>query len=199
MSIPKNRSIYSSGDPDDNLYVIVRGQVKTVAHTPQGKDCLLDIYTRDDIIGESCLMDAERRETAVTMQSSTVCRIPRDQFLAALEERDLRRECLRFLTARLSERTEWITQLVTADSEQRLALVLLRLGRRLGCAAPGGQVRIERRITQTELAEMVGTTRSRIGHFLKRFRELGLIRATPDRHLTIDEPRLADYVADLGL
>jgi len=199
ITVPKNRSIYRSGEADDNLYVITRGQVKTVVHTPQGKDCLLDIYTRGDLIGESCLMDTERPETAVTMQSSTICKIPRDQFLAALDERELQRECLRFLTARLNERTEWITQLVTVDSEQRLALVLLRLGRRLGCPAPDGPVRIEQRITQTELAEMVGTTRSRVGYFLKRFRQHGLICANPGPYLTIDEPLLAGYVAEPGL
>jgi len=109
LSLPKNRTVYHSGETDDNLYVITRGQVKTVVHTRQGKDCLLDIYTRGDIIGESCLLDTERPESAITMQATKLCKIPRDQFLAALDEKELQAECVRFLTSRLNERSEWVT------------------------------------------------------------------------------------------
>jgi hypothetical protein len=82
----------------------------------------------------------------------------------------------------------------TENSEQRLAETLLQLGRTLGSNG-SSSICIEPKISQEDLADMVGTTRSRIGAFLKRFRELGLISLNDRRCLIIREDKLSDYIA----
>jgi hypothetical protein len=86
-----------------------------------------------------------------------------------------------------------ISDLVTAESEYRLAAVVLQLGRKLG-TRHGELLLIGERITQEELAGMVGTTRSRIGFFLKRFRAAGLVRRPKHGFLIVHEGRLMDYL-----
>jgi CRP/FNR family cyclic AMP-dependent transcriptional regulator len=87
---------------------------------------------------------------------------------------------------------------LTANSEQRLATTLLHLARRLGKNDPRS-VRIEQKISHEELAEMVGTTRPRIGIFLKRFRELGLIEISSERHFIVRERKLREYLERIAL
>ncbi len=181
---------------DDRLYLIVDGCVKTLVNSRRGKECLLGIYTRHDIVGESCLLGEERTETAMAMVPTSLVQIRRTQFLEHLSDHELRAEWLRYLTARLQEQQEVIAAMVTADSEQRLAATLLRLARKLG-RPQAGRLHIDQRITQEELADMVGTTRSRVGLFLKRFRREGLIDLSPGSRLIVQEERLQAYVASV--
>ena len=88
------------------------------------------------------------------------------------------------------------TTLVTMDSEQRLATILLRLARKLG-KRQGEYLCIVERISQEELAWMVGTTRSRVGYFLKRFHDAGFVRRTRESYLLVHEELLTGYVQKL--
>jgi len=190
----RHQTLYMAGDRDDwLLYLIESGRIKTLMVSGAGKECLLGIFTGGDVIGESALLDHERSESAVAMVSSVLRPIHRVQFMEVLTDYALREEWLRHLTLRLAEQQQVITSMVTADTERRLGATLLRLGRKLG-TAQADQFRIEQRITQEELAGMVGTTRSRVGYFLKRFRQRGLIESTPDGLLIVREPDMAAYV-----
>lgn len=198
VELPAKRPIYTCGQSDDNLYAVCSGQVKTLARTADGKDCLLDIYVAGDVIGESCLVRRHRLEAAVTMTPTVLRRIPRVQFFRAVIEQGLQVEVLTYLTVRLMQQWQRITHLVTVDSRRRLAEVLLALGHKVGSDAGDGRLWLRVRITQREFAEMVGTTRSRIGFFLKAFRESGLVDYGPDGLLIIDEPSLREYIANAG-
>ncbi|MFC4534152.1 Crp/Fnr family transcriptional regulator [Sphaerisporangium dianthi] len=189
----KRAHIYNCGEQDQNIYLVESGQVKTQTYARCGKECLLSIYTSGDIFGESALLGAERSETATVMRTSWVRKIPAHGFRAAMADRRLLNGFIDHLAERLTEQQQVITTMVTMDSEQRLAAVLLRLSRKLGKQRSGHMLAIEERITQEELSGMVGTTRSRVGFFLKRFKDAGLVLPS-EAFLLVNEKRLADFV-----
>jgi CRP/FNR family cyclic AMP-dependent transcriptional regulator len=193
VQLLKNESLYNYGERGNNLYLIECGFVKTLTLSRCGKECMLGVYTEGDVLGETALLTAERRETATAMVPTVLSQISRPQFLHVLDHHGLSADWLRYLTARLTDQQQVITYLVTADSQHRLAATLLRVAMRVG-TRQGDTLRIEHRITQEELAGMVGTTRSRVGYFMKRFRCLGLISVTPDSFLVVNERLLSGYL-----
>jgi CRP-like cAMP-binding protein len=153
----------------------------------------LSIYGPEDVFGELCLLPGRRTETATAMRASTIRRIPAARFRCALQDAELMQSFLRHLTVRVDEQRRTITDLVMMDGEHRLAVVLLRLAWKLGRPEPDGIV-LDQRLTQEELSEMVGTTRSRIGYFLKQFTGSGLVRRTSDGRIVVDEHALMRYI-----
>ncbi|MFI7417865.1 Crp/Fnr family transcriptional regulator [Nonomuraea sp. NPDC049684] len=198
IRVPRRANIYNCGQRDSNIYVIESGQIKTQMYARCGKECLLSIFTAGDIFGESSLLGAERNETATAMRTTWVRRIPAARFRAAMAENELMDGFIDYLALRLREQQEVIATMVTMDSEQRLASVLLRLSRKIGKRRAPNVRAIEERITQEELSGMVGTTRSRVGFFLKRFKDAGLVLPTSDPFLVVDEERLAEYVDEVN-
>lgn len=196
VRLPRGRVLYRCGEVSNSLYLVESGRIKTASFSPCGKGCLLDIYAPGEVVGECCLHGAERTDTATAMAPTLLRRIPKERFLQILVECELLDQWMGYLAARLSTQQRLITLLVTVESEQRLAVILLRLARKLGI--PQGElIRVDERITQQELAEMVGTTRSRVGLFLKRFRDSGYIgSSTLASPLVVHEGRLADYVGE---
>jgi len=198
IRIARRDFVYASGQRNAMVYLIESGQVKLVLPTLEGKECLLAIRVEGDIFGELCLTGQnERLETAVAMKETTVRQIPIRNFLTCLRQESLLEGLVQYLALRISEQQEMIAMLATEDGEQRLAKTLLHLGEVLGRGSAGG-TRIEHRISHVELSRMVGTTRPRIGIFLKKFRELGLIRLTSERFLVIDQDRLREYAMGRG-
>ncbi|HEY6797874.1 MAG TPA: Crp/Fnr family transcriptional regulator [Kineosporiaceae bacterium] len=194
--VVRGESVYTCGDSDDRIYVLERGQLKTTIYSAEGKQCLLAIYGEGDTFGELGVLGGIRHETVIAMRDSVVWHINAARFFNLLgRDHNLVRCYLRIITERVSDQQQTITQLVTLDGEHRLAATLLRIGRKLGQRIED-QIWIEGRITQEELASMVGTTRSRIGLFLKNFRERGLVHQLQDGRLCLDETRLLDYVED---
>lgn len=198
IRISRNAHIFNTGDSDDDIYLIESGQVKTVAYSRDGKQCLLSIYAAGDVFGELCQPKCGRLETATAMRASTLRRIPSSKFRAALANPELLEAFLSYVTVRVSEQQQVITNLVTMDSERRLAAVLLTLADKIGKRHSTG-TRIEQRITQEELSGMVGTTRSRVGYFLKRFIEAGLVSRHPHAFLVVDENGLTQYLDTSGV
>ncbi|MBB5953787.1 CRP-like cAMP-binding protein [Saccharothrix tamanrassetensis] len=195
LHIPQHDSLYNWGEPGDQLYIVESGYLKTMTYSPLGKSCLLDIYTPGDIVGESCLFSSVRTETATAMLPVTCRKVRREHLLESMADNGLREELIRHLAGRILEQQRTISLFVTVDSERRLGATLLRLGRKLG-VRQGDLLHISHRITHEELGDLVGTTRSRIGYFLKRFRDLGLIDARRPRSLAVHEHRMAEYTED---
>jgi len=198
IKLPKNSFVYTSGQRDEAVYYIVSGQVKLLVPSPEGKECLLAIRTSGDIFGELCLSGpAVRFETAMAMKGATVRQIFHRDFLAYLKSQSLLEDLVRYLAARIAEQQEIIISMVTLRSEQRLAHTLIGLSRVLGKNMICGTC-IEPKMSQLELAKMVGTTRTRIGMFLKRFRELGLIHLTHEGCIVINEIKLKEFLEGYG-
>jgi CRP-like cAMP-binding protein len=172
IKMSKHENVYICGDRDEMVYFIESGHIKLLMLSPEGKECLLAIYTSGDIFGEMCLSVPEgRMETATAMGF------------------------VQYLVTRIAEQQEAITQLVTINSERRLGKVLLQLARKLGKKDPRS-LRIEHKISHEELSEMVGTTRPRISEFMRRFLEMGLIEISMEHFLIIKEQKLMEYLAE---
>ncbi len=153
-------------------------------------------HSGGDIFGELCISNlGPRLETAMAMKTSTVRQIPCAQFFEILSHASLLQGFVGYLAARVALQQQMIANLVTVDSEQRLGQTLLHLGRTMG-RKDQNSIRIELRISQQELAEMVGTTRPRISLFMQRFYNSGLIETNKD-YLILKEKKLTDYLAQI--
>jgi CRP/FNR family transcriptional regulator, cyclic AMP receptor protein len=193
--IPKNRFVYSSSERDGMVYFIEVGMVKLVLPTPEGKECLLAIRSAGEMFGELLLSGQRSRlETAIAMEDSTVKQIPIRNFLEAFKKESLLESLVQYLAVRNAEQHEVITAMVTSNSELRLARTLLYLSRSLGKFASGG-ICIGQKISHLEFSEMIGTTRPRVGIFLKKFRESGLISLTEERCLVVNQSEMERYIA----
>lgn len=187
--------VYATGDDDDSLYLIDAGQVKLSIASAEGKDCLLAIYGAGEIFGESCFGRTHKRvETATSMQGCVVRRVPRQEFLATVEKSGALESLLQHLADRLDDRQMAVFDLITNDSEQRLAKVLLTFAERLG-SPDGPYLRLDQRISHEELSQIVGTTRPRITAFMQRFRNLGLIDKA-SREIRVHRQRTLEFLAD---
>ncbi len=194
IRVSKNQRVYTTGERGETIYLVESGQIKLLVPSPEGKECLLAIRTVGDIFGELCLCgQSARLETAIAMRDVTLKQVYHRRFLDHLKRESLLEGLVRYLALRIADQQELITTLATMNSEQRLARTLLHLGHIIGKSNPDG-VAIDHRLSHKELAEMVGTTRTRIGMFLKRFQELGLIRLTSERRIVIEEEGLLEHI-----
>jgi CRP/FNR family transcriptional regulator, cyclic AMP receptor protein len=194
VRIAKNHIVYYSGQKDPTVYFLMRGKIKLLLSTAEGKECLLGLRTEGDLVGELCFSGASGRiETAIAMDDVLLKQMSYRDFLEGLKRSALLNDLIRYLTVRLSEQQELIATLVTANSEQRLAKTLLYLSRTLG-TRENGAVSLGYRFSRGELSKMVGTTRSRVGAFLKKFGQLGLISTTENRCLVVVEGKLRKFV-----
>lgn len=195
----RHRTIYALGEKDAHVFFILRGQVKLLMSSPEGKESIVGVRTPGDIIGMSCLAGlGEHLETAVAMEDSVVRKMLHIKFLKRLRQESLLESFIQYLCVRIVEQQESLSDMIVFDGEKRLGVTLLQLARQLGKSAVADLTRIEPRITHEELSAMVGTTRPRITEFMKRFRQLGLVEVRAAHSLLIDERRLAQYVNLIG-
>lgn len=195
MRVNAQESIYASGDEDESMYLIESGQVKLSMASAAGKDCLIAIYTRGEVFGESCFTDAPKRfETATAMQPTVVRRVSRRDFLAEVERLKATEALLHHLATRIADRQAAVFDLVTMPSERRLAKVLLDVAEKLG-VRDGVYLRLDPKISHEELSQIVGTTRPRITAFMQRFRQLGLIDRA-GRAIMVHHARMREFLGE---
>ena len=195
MRVNAQESIYASGDEDESLYLIESGQVKLSMASAAGKDCLIAIYTKGEVFGESCFTDAPKRfETATAMQPTVVRRLSRRDFLAEVERLKATEALLRHMAGRIADRQAAVFDLVTLPSERRLAKVLLDMAEKLGIR-DGVWLRLDPKISHEELSQIVGTTRPRITAFMQRFLKLGLIDRA-GRAVMVHHTRMREFLGE---
>jgi CRP/FNR family transcriptional regulator, cyclic AMP receptor protein len=169
------QTIYSAGDEADSIMYVLRGTVKLAVVSKMGREGVVAIVRAGDFFGEACLADQRKRErTATAMSRSAVVMIERSDMVQtlrtdpALRDRFIEHMLLRNLRAE----ADLLDQLVSS-CEQRLARALLLLahyGKR--CKRPK---RVLPMMSQSTLAGIVGSTRSRVNYFMNRFERLGFI------------------------
>lgn len=186
--------LYIIGARDTHMYLLLSGRLKAVTISASGKQCLVDIYSPGDIVGLCCLHRAQRDESVIAMAPATLRKMPREALGTILMKEGLRETFLAYMADRLSMQQNFISRLVTETSENRLAYALLTLGQRIGTIRPDGKLWIKQRFTQDELASMVGTTRSRVGLFLKKFRKEQLIEGGTHSSIIINASRLDEFI-----
>ena len=170
---PKSK-IFWQGQPSDSLFYIRQGKVKLAVTSKQGKEAIVAVLSAGDFLGEGCLAGQPLRiATATAMSDCTLIRVERLMMTRMLHEQHDVSEL--FVTHLLSRNIRFEADLVDQlfnSSEKRLARILLLL------AHFGKESRAEQvlpRINQEHLAQMVGTTRSRVSHFMMKFQKLGFI------------------------
>jgi CRP-like cAMP-binding protein len=170
----RDQIIFSQGDPGDSVFYIVRGKVKVTFVSQEGKKATIGILGTGDFFGEECLTDRLRRTATVT--AMTDCKLERLEKAVVIgmlvdEPRfsDLFTSYL--LTRKIQMEQDLIDQLLN-PTEKRLARRLLLIAAHGKTGASGS---IQMKISQETLAEMIGTTQSRVSFFMNRFRSLGLI------------------------
>jgi CRP/FNR family transcriptional regulator, cyclic AMP receptor protein len=167
-------SVFLQGDAADAVYFVQSGKVKLTVVSKSGKEAVVAILPQDSFFGEGCLAGQPKRmATASAEQSTTVIRVEKQAMVDLLHEDAGFAE--RFLAYLLSRNIRMEADLVDHlfnSSEKRLARLLLLLA---NFGQESKPIPLIAKMSQETLAEMIGTTRSRVSFFLNRFRELGFI------------------------
>jgi CRP/FNR family transcriptional regulator, cyclic AMP receptor protein len=173
-AFPDKRTIFAQGDSADSVFYIQKGKVKLIVVAQNGKEATIGILNRGDFFGEGCLTGQPRRMcSAAAMTDCTVMRIDKKSMMDVIHrEHAFSDMFVVFLLTRNIRYEEDLVDQRFYSSEKRLARVLLLLAGFGNEAKP--KVAIPK-ISQETLAEMVGTTRSRVNFFMNRFRKLGFI------------------------
>jgi CRP-like cAMP-binding protein len=185
--------IYSQGDPCDNVLYIQKGAVKLGVLSHAGKEAIVAMLGPGDFFGEGALAgQVVRMATAIATSASALLVVEKQQMIRLLHEQHALSD--RFLAYVLSRNIRVEADLVDQlfnSSERRLARTLLLLARYGKQEAPH---RVLPKISQEMLAEMVGTTRSRVNFFMNKFRKLGFIEYNGD--LKINDSLLSIVLHD---
>ena len=175
LTFRKGEKIFSQGEPADSVFFIQIGRIKISVVSAAGKEAVLAMPGPHDFFGEGSLVNQSLRvSTAETLEASTVFRIENRAMIRSLyEQPELSEKFMALLLTRNIDLEADLCDQLFNHSEKRLARVLLKLSRlREHDVAPDASVPV---LSHETLAEMVGTTRSRITHFMNKFRTMGLI------------------------
>lgn len=170
----KNERVYRQGDPANSVFYIQTGKAKVTVVSPQGKEAVVAILGRGDFFGEGCLAGQSLRLATVTaLEQSSITQIPKANTVSLIHAEPAFAELfIAHLLARNSRVEADLVDQLFNSSEKRLARTLLLLA---NFGREGEPEPILAKINQETLAEMIGTTRSRVSHFMNKFRQLGLI------------------------
>jgi CRP/FNR family cyclic AMP-dependent transcriptional regulator len=173
-SYRKDDVVFLQASPADAVFYIHKGKIKIVVTSQQGKEAVVGILGPGEFFGEGCLIGQPvRLATAKALTESDVTRVSKAEMIRILHAEPAFAELfMTHLLARNSRIEEDLVDQLFNSSEKRLARTLLILA---NFGKDGGPQPITTRISQETLAEIIGTTRSRVSHFMNKFRRLGFI------------------------
>ncbi|HUS08431.1 MAG TPA: Crp/Fnr family transcriptional regulator [Bryobacteraceae bacterium] len=167
-------TIFHQEDPASAVFYVKQGQIKLAVVSPEGKEAVICILGEGDFFGEGCLIGQQVRvSTATAASDCVIMRIAKESFVKLLHDEPSFSEL--FLAHLLSRNIRYEEDLVDQlfnSSEKRLARVLLLLA---NFAKEGKSEKVMTKISQETLAQMIGTTRSRVSFFMNKFRRLGFV------------------------
>ena len=170
----KDQIVFSQGDPADAVFYIQKGKVKVTVVSEQGKEAVVAILGPNEFFGEGCLAgQAQRIATVTTMTDSVIVRLEKAAIVGVIHQEPAFSEMFiaHLLGRTIRVEADLVDQLFNS-SEKRLARLLLLLA---NFGKEGKPEPIIAKISQETLAEMIGTTRSRVSFFMNKFRKLGFI------------------------
>ena len=189
----RGQQILSPDDPPDRIHIIKKGRVRVYRVTPDGKQLTLDIYEKGTILGDMSLLGQDRLPEAYAdaIEDGVICTITPDELRRLIEHHPLIGvNVIRYLSRRLQVAERELEAMAYQRVDQRLARKLLDLAQRFGVSTLRGTL-IEARLTQQELAEMIGATRETLAHTLADFRRQGLLDTGHHQVVIRDAERLA--------
>jgi CRP-like cAMP-binding protein len=189
------QAIYSQGDAADAMFHIQKGNVKLVVASPHGKKAVIAILGPGDVFGEGCLVNRSlRMSTATAIQPSTISCVKREALIRLIHQQPaFAKVFISYLLSRMGRVEEDFVDRLFNFSEKRLARILLMLTH---FGKEGGDGTAFPRINQEQLAQMVGTTRSRVSHFMNKFREKGFVDYNGNGALTVHNDLLSAVLHD---
>ncbi len=164
---PANKTIFQKGDPGDGMMAVIRGRVKICAHSPDGKELVLNIINKGGLFGEIALLDGEPRTAdAVALEETDLLVLSRSQFLPFMTARpDLSLRLISVLCKRLRQTSEHLEDALLFDAPSRIARALLRLADAFGKSGPNG-TRIDIKMSQQQIGNLVGISRESVNKHL---------------------------------
>jgi len=182
LTSAKKHTIFSQGDAAEAVFYIQAGRVKLTVVSQQGKEAVVSILEGGAFFGESCLAgQTVRTATATALEDSTIVRIDKETMIRVLHEEPAFAELFTaYLLAHSIRIQEDLVDQLFNSSEKRLARVLLLLAH---FGKEGKPETVIAKISQETLAEMIGTTRSRVSFFMNKFRKLGFIDYNGELHV----------------
>jgi CRP-like cAMP-binding protein len=180
--------IFHMGDPGDALFIVASGAIKIMLPSETGDEAILATLRTGDVFGELALLDgAPRSATATALEPTETLVLPRDRFRDLLAtEPAIRDALLASLAGELRRLTNHVEELHFLDITGRLASRLTRLATDSGTRQPDGTIRLGSRLTQGDLAAMIGCTRQSVNKLLGMFTDDGLIRLDRDTIVILD-------------
>ena len=178
----KNEIIFRQGDPSNNVVYIQKGTVKITVMNEAGKEAVVAVLGPSDFLGEGCLSGLPfHLGTATAITPTTALAIDKKEMIRALHtEHALSDRFISYMLVRNIRIEEDLTDQLFNSSEKRLARTLLLLAR---YGKQGEAQKMLPKVTQRMLAEMIGTSRSRVNFFMNKFRKLGFIQYNGGLHV----------------
>jgi CRP-like cAMP-binding protein len=183
VDLKKGQRIFSQGDAATAVFYVQTGKIKLTVISKRGKEATIALLGAGNFLGEECIaaMQLQRVATATALTPSSLLRIERAEMVRVLHQEQLFSEVfVAYLLARNARVQEDLVDQLFNSSEKRLARALLLLAQ---FGKEGKPETVIPKISQETLADMIGTTRSRVSFFMNRFRKLGFIEY--NGHLSI--------------
>lgn len=171
----RGETIFSQGDTADSVFYVQKGKIKLTVISKRGKEATVALLGDGSFLGEECIagVQMQRLASATALVPSTLLKIERSEMIRVLHEEQLFSELfVAYLLARNARVQEDLVDQLFNSSEKRLARALLLLAQ---FGKEGKPETVIPKMSQETLAEMIGTTRSRVSFFMNRFRKLGFI------------------------
>jgi len=189
----KKEVIFSQGDVADAVIYIRKGTVKVCVTSRDGNEAVVAILGADEFLGEGCLIGQPRRlATAMAMTECVTMRVEKAELMRVLQQEPaFSKMFLSHVLARSARVEEDLVDQLFNSTEKRLARVLLLMA---NFGKEGRPEPVNAKVSQETLAEMIGATRSRVSHFMNKFRDLGFIEYTG--HLKVHSSLLTVVLAE---
>jgi CRP-like cAMP-binding protein len=171
---PRKQIIFAQGDAADAVFYIKKGKIKVTVVSTHGKEAVVALLGVDEFLGEGCLIGQPKRlATATAMTDCIFMRVDKVEILRVLQDEPaFSHMFISHILARNARVEEDLVDQLFNSTEKRLARMLLLLA---NFGKEGRPEPIIAKISQETLAEMIGTTRSRVSHFMNKFRQMGFI------------------------
>jgi len=191
--LPAGTLLFQQGEEGDALYGIAEGLIRVWVSGEGGKELTIGLLEPGDVFGEIALLDGLPRSASVeAVEDSLLVMVRREAFLPLVEgEGGLARHVIELLCERLRESTKRASEFAFLTLPARLALKLQSLAIAYGRDEPDGSVRIGLKLSQSDLAQMLGVTREAVNKQLKVWAQEGLVHHEHGQFLIVDRHRLA--------
>jgi CRP/FNR family transcriptional regulator, cyclic AMP receptor protein len=188
-----NQVVFAQGDPADTVFYIKKGKIKVTVVSQHGKEAIVAVLGADEFMGEGCLIGQPKRlATATAMTECVTMRVDKAEIVKVLhDEPAFSQMFVAHILARSARVEEDLVDQLFNSTEKRLARLLLLMA---NFGKDGRPEPVIAKINQETLAEMIGTTRSRVSHFMNKFRNLGFINY--NGHLEVHSSLLSVVLAE---